>query len=87
MECDYPKLEIRSIGTGIDVGSENWSKLGNDTGVNIDSKMKLNHKVGDWGHIHIQVQSHWMKNLPICLRFEIDQVQVCVMRLNLGQSL
>ena len=29
----------RSMGTRINVGSENWSKLGKNTGVNIDSKM------------------------------------------------
>ena len=29
----------RSIGTGINVSLGNWSKLGKDTGVNIDSKM------------------------------------------------
>ena len=29
----------RSIGTGINVGSENWSKFGKNIGVNIDSKM------------------------------------------------
>jgi len=28
------------MGTGINVGSGNWSKLGKNTGVNIDSKMR-----------------------------------------------
>ena len=64
----------RSIGTGINVGSRNWSKLGKDTRINIDSKMETESQ--DWGsgHIHIQVQSHWMKNLPNCPRFKIGQV-------------
>ena len=31
----------RSMGTGINVGSENWSKLGKNTGVNIDLKIKI----------------------------------------------
>ena len=30
----------RSMGTEINVGSKNWSKLGKNTGVNIDSKME-----------------------------------------------
>ena len=50
----------RSMGTKINVGSENGSKLGKDTGVNIDSKFetKSPHKIEDPSHIHIQVQSH-----------------------------
>jgi len=32
------------MGMGINVGSENWSKLGKNTGVNIDSKMKTESK-------------------------------------------
>jgi len=47
-------------------------------------KLKLNHKVGDFGHIHIQVQSHWMKNLPICQRIGIGQVQDVMVNQNLG---
>ena len=38
-----PRIEIHihflSMATGINVGSGNWSKLGKDTRVNIDSKM------------------------------------------------
>ena len=47
----------RSMGTGINVGSENWSKLGKNTGVNMDSKMGTESQ--SWGsvHIHNQVQS------------------------------
>ena len=30
----------RSMGTEINIGSKNWSKLGEDTGINIDSKME-----------------------------------------------
>ena len=69
---------------GINVGSKNWSKLGKDTGVNIDSKMETESQ--DWGsgHIHIQVQSHWMKNLPICHKIGIGQVQDVMVKLNLG---
>ena len=37
----------RSIDTRINVGSEKWSKLSNDTGVNIKSKMKIESK--GWG--------------------------------------
>ena len=48
----------RSMGTGINVGSRNWSKLGNDTEVNIDSKMKADSQGWGRGHMHIQVQSH-----------------------------
>ena len=39
---------------GINVGSENWSKLGKDTGVNIDSKMGTESQ--GWGsgsHSHL----------------------------------
>ena len=41
MECDYPKMVIQFLDhrTGINVGSGNWSKLGKNIGVNIDSKM------------------------------------------------
>ena len=43
----------RSIGTGINVGSENWFKLGNDTGVNIKSKMKIESQgCGSGLHLH-----------------------------------
>ena len=35
------------MGTGINVGSENWSKLGKDTGVNTDSKMETESQ--SWG--------------------------------------
>jgi len=37
----------RSICTGINVSLKNWSKLGKDTGVNIDSKMKTESQ--GWG--------------------------------------
>ena len=37
----------RSMGTAINVGSENWYKLGNDTGINIDSKMETESQ--GWG--------------------------------------
>ena len=72
----------KSMGTGINIGSENWSKLGNDTGVNIKSKMETESQGWGQGHIHIHIQSHWMKNLPSCSRFGIGQVQICVMKLN-----
>ena len=78
----------RSMGTGINVGSRNWSKLGSDTGVNIKSKIEIESQGWGSGHIHIQVQSHWIENLLICRRFEICQeVQICVMKLSLDQSL
>jgi len=35
------------MSTGINVGSRNWSKLGKDTGVNIDSKIGTESQ--DWG--------------------------------------
>ena len=49
MECDYPKLVIQFLDLWVreDVGSENWPKLDNDTGVNIDSKMKIESQ--GWG--------------------------------------
>ena len=37
----------RSMIMGINVGSEKWSKLSNDTGVNIKSKMKIESQ--GWG--------------------------------------
>ena len=77
----------KSMGTGINVGSKNWSKLGMIPESTYFRRWKLNHKVGDKGYIHIQVQSHWMKNLSICPRFKFGQVQICVMKLNLDQSL
>ena len=46
------------MNTGINVGLENASNLDKDTRVNIDSKMGTDHKVGNRGHIHIQVHSH-----------------------------
>jgi len=39
----------RSIGTGINVGSENWCKLGKDTRVNLDSKMGNKSQGWGWG--------------------------------------
>ena len=35
------------MGTRINVGSRNWSKLGKNTGVNIDLKMKIESQ--SWG--------------------------------------
>ena len=46
-------LVSRSMDTGINVGLGIGSKSGKDTGVNINSKLKLNHIVRDMGHIHI----------------------------------
>ena len=74
----------RSIGTRINVGSRNESKLGKDTGVNIDSKFET--KSRSWGsrsHSHSSSIS-LNENLPIYQKFKIGQVQVGVMKLNLG---
>jgi len=43
----------RSMGTWINVGSKNWSKLDNDNGINIDSKMKIeSQSLGSGSHSH-----------------------------------
>ena len=63
------------MGTEINVGSENGSKLGKDIGVNIVQKLELNHKAVNRGHIHIQVQFHGNENLSICQWVDIGQVQ------------
>jgi len=44
--------------TGINVGSENESKLVKDIGVNIDSKIGAELQGWDRVHIHNQIQSH-----------------------------
>ena len=43
MKCDYPKEGsiLKSMDTRINVGIENGSNLGKDTGVNIDSKIGI----------------------------------------------
>ena len=46
------------MGTGINVGLGNWSKLGKNTGVNIDSKMETESQSWDRAHIHNHIQSH-----------------------------
>jgi len=74
------------IGTGINVRSRTWSKSSKDTEVTLNQKSELNHKIGDWGHIHVPVQSHWSKNLPLYHGFEIGLLQYRVMKLNLGYS-
>jgi len=42
-------------------------------------KFKLDHKFEDWSHIHVWIQFHKNKNLPICQwdsqKYEIGQVQ------------
>ena len=77
----------RFIGSGINVKSGNEYKLGNDTRVNINSKLEMNYKVVGWGHIHVQVQFYWNKNLPICQWVDIGQVQDFMVKLNLSQNL
>ena len=75
------------MGTGIKVGSKNWSKLGNDTGINIDSKMETESQ--GWGsgsHSHSYSISLNGK-LANCPRFVIGYVQICMMKLSLDQSL
>jgi len=43
----------RSIGTGINIGSEKWSKLDKDTVVNIDLKFETKSESWGWGsHSH-----------------------------------
>ena len=74
------------MGTGINVGSKNWSILGKNTRVNIDSKMRIESQ--GWGSgLYSHSSSISKKNLSICPGFEIGQVQICMMKLNLGQSL
>ena len=74
----------RCIGTGINVGSGMWFKWGKNTEVNIDSKIRTKSQSWGSGHIHVQVQSHWSENLPVCQWFDIDQVQDIGMKLNFG---
>ena len=58
MECDYPKLVIHILDLLAQESilaqklGPNWIRIP----VNIDSKIELNHKVRDRGHIHNQVQ-------------------------------
>ena len=54
MTIKFGDLISRSMGNGINVGSGNWSKLGKDIGVNVDSKMVT--KSQGWGsgsHSHL----------------------------------
>ena len=48
----------RFMGTETNVGSENWSKLGKNTRVNIDSKMGTESQGWGSGSHHNQVQSY-----------------------------
>jgi len=62
------------------------SKSGKDTipESNMILNLELNYKIEDRVYIHVQVQFHWNRNLPICQWFGIDQVQDVVMKLNIG---
>ena len=54
-------------------------KSGGKTGVNIDSKIWLDHKFEDQSHMLVWVQFLWKKKLPICQddsqKYGIGQVQ------------
>ena len=60
---------FRSIGTEINIGLENRSKLGKDIRVNIDSKMGTETQSWRSGSYSHSSQSHSMENLPICPKF------------------
>ena len=89
IEGDYSKLVIQFLDLWvweINVGSKNWSKLGEDTRINIDLKMKTESQgSGSWSHSHLSSIS--MNGELAKPRFGIGQVQICVMKLSLDQSL
>ena len=58
----------RMTGVGIETGSKILLKLGNKTGVNIDSEIWTGSQIWELGHISHWVQFHKNENLPICQR-------------------
>jgi len=84
MECDFPKSIIQVQDLQV-----RESMLAQEYGLNLVriqeptliQKLKLNHKIGHWGHIHVQVQFHLSDNLSICQKFSSGQVQDVVIKL------